>query len=58
MIKNGREYNALKPIKIKSMRIFVTDDGHDMKEERRIPVVNGIARFTLAKTSFISLFTE
>jgi hypothetical protein len=46
------------PKKIKSLRIFVTDQNRNMKAGKRIPVTNGIARFTLEKTSFISLFSE
>jgi len=46
------------PKKIKLLRILVTDQNHNMKAGKRIPVANGIARFTLEKTSFTSLFSE
>lgn len=61
IVNNGAERHATVngiPVKIRSMRIFVTDHYHHMKEENRIPVVNGTARFTLPKTSFVSLFSD
>jgi hypothetical protein len=46
------------PKKIRLLRLYITNQSNDMKEEKNIPVVNGTAKFTLDKTSFISLFTE
>ena len=46
------------PSTVKFFRLYITDQSHNMQEEKRILVVNGTAKFTLSKTSFISLFTE
>ena len=61
LVNNGTTRNVTitgLPLKIKSLRIYVTDQSHDMKEEKRIAVAKGIASFTLPKTSFTSLFSE
>jgi len=46
------------PANIKFLRIYITNQSHNMKEEKRIPVVNGTASLSLEKNSYISLFTE
>jgi hypothetical protein len=61
IVNNGATRSATVnglPSNIKSLRMYFTDQSHDMKEEKRIPVVHGIASFTLGKTSFTSLFSE
>lgn len=61
LVNNGatREVNLTGlPVKVKSLRLFVTDKTRDMREGQRISVTNGQARFTLDTGSFTSLMTE
>jgi hypothetical protein len=46
------------PKTIHSLKMYVTDQSRSMKKERSIRVSNGVARFKLYQTSFISLFSE
>ncbi len=60
LVNNGATRNVTLtglPLKVKSLKIFVTDKKESMKEEKKIPVVNGKANFILKETSFTSLFS-
>ena len=46
------------PSKIKSFKVFITNQNDDMKEKKSIPVSQGKATFILQQTSFTSLFSR
>lgn len=46
------------PLKIKSFKIFITDENDHVKQGKLIPVENGKVTFVLKQTSFTSLFSK
>ncbi|MCI0696610.1 hypothetical protein L0337_31985 [candidate division KSB1 bacterium] len=59
-MNNGATRSAMLtglPADLKQLRIYVTDSERGMKEDKRITVINGKARFTLGAASFTTLVT-
>ncbi|HEY5463262.1 MAG TPA: hypothetical protein VIJ95_08395 [Hanamia sp.] len=58
LVNNGAKRNVMItgiPEEIKYLRVWVTDNKRDMKNEKQIPVVNGKSVFILAATSYTTL---
>ena len=58
MVNNGASRNVTikgLPQKVTSLKMFVTDKDQSMKEEKPVKVIDGKARFVLAKTSYTTL---
>ena len=61
LVNNGAERKVTIsgiPEKVKMFRLYVTNYDNNMRELKRVSVVNGKAHFALPKTSFISLCSE
>jgi hypothetical protein len=58
MVNNGAGRNVTItgfPEKVKSLQVFVTDEHQSMKKQKPVKVIDGKARFVLAKTSYTTL---